>query len=149
MINGFQSRFIESICDQDGRNWKLLTPVVYRALDGRTFVIPRGASTDGASTPALIASLLPPTGDYWQSAILHDAMYRNDIRIWVDAPDVAPNPLSNDLVYALPKAELTKDDCDNLLKEAMTLSGVDVVTVETIYEGVRLGGASSFRQDRV
>jgi hypothetical protein len=76
-------------------------------------------------------------------------MYRNDIRIWADAPDVAPNPLSNDLVYALPKAELTKDDCDNLLKEAMTLSGVDSVTVETIYEGVRLGGASSFRQDRV
>ena len=131
MIAGFQSRFVESVCDQDGRNWKLLTPMVYQARDGRVFIVPRGASTDGASTPALIASLLPPTGAYWQSAVLHDSAYQNTLETDLGA-----------------KACLSKDECDSLLKEAMELSGVDVVTVELIYEGVRLGGQHAFNEDR-
>jgi len=131
MIPGFQSRFVEAVCNQDGRNWKLLKPIVYQARDGRVFVVPRGASTDGASTPALIASLLPPTGLYWLAAILHDSAYQNTLETNLGG-----------------KANLSKDECDSLLKEAMELSGVDPTTVEVIYEGVRLGGAPAFRADR-
>ncbi len=131
MIPGFQSRFVESVCNQDGRNWKLLTPMVYQSRDGRVFIVPRGASTDGASTPALIASLFPPTGAYWQSAVLHDSAYQNTLETASGF-----------------KAGLSKDDCDLLLKEAMELSGVDPITVETIYEGVRLGGWMAFKNDR-
>jgi len=131
MILGFQSRFVEAVCNQDGRNFKLLTPIVYKSRDGRVFIVPRGASTDGASTPALIASLLPPTGDYWQSAILHDSAYQNTLETDSGA-----------------KAALSKDECDYLLKEAMELSGVDAVTAETIYEGVRIGGWLAFKADR-
>ena len=144
MNAGFQTRYVESICDQDGRNWKLLTPVVYRALCGSVFIIPRGASTDGASTPAIIHNLLPPTGAYWQSCVLHDAAYQNTLLEW---PKDEPLPdLRKHLVA--PKANLTKDDCDELLKQAMELSGVDAATVAIIYDGVRLGGASSFKEDR-
>ena len=131
MQPGFSSRIVFAATNQDGRNWKLTEPMHYTARDGRTFVVPPGAATDGASTPAMLASLLPPTGDYWQSAVLHDAAYRGDLQL----PDGA-------------KANLTKDECDNLLKEAMELSGVDPVTAATIYEGVRLGGAAAFREDR-
>ena len=105
--------------------------MVYQTRDGRVFVVPRGASTDGASTPALIASLLPPTGDYWQSAVLHDSAYQNTL-----------------LTNLGGKASLSKDECDLLLKEAMELSGVDALIVDTIYEGVRIGGAHAFKEDR-
>ena len=131
MQPGFQSRYVESICDQDGRNWKLLTPMVYQARDGRVFVVPRGASTDGASTPAIMAPILPPTGDYWQSALLHDAAYQNTLQL----PDGS-------------KADLSKEDCDALLKEAMELSGVDAVKVALIYEGVKICGSWAYRKDR-
>lgn len=130
-MTGFESRIVFGATNQDGRFWKLTQPMIYHARDGRTFIVPVGASTDGASTPAIIASLLPPTGDYWQSAVLHDAAYRNDLKL----PDGT-------------KADLSKDDCDALLKEAMELSGVESMILETIYEGVRIGGASAYRADR-
>ncbi len=129
---GFQSRFVEAICDQDGRDWKLTKPIVYSARNGQTYVVPRGASTDGASTPAIIASILPPTGDYWLAAVLHDAAYRNDLR----------------LVDGITRADLSKDDCDDLLLEAMELTGVDPIVAETIFQGVQLGGSSAYRADR-
>lgn len=116
------------MCDQDGRNWKLLTPMVYRSRDGRVFVVPRGASTDGASTPALIASLLPPTGAYWQSAVLHDSFYRGTIQNQDGTP-----------------ANIDKNQSDDLFLEAMQLSGVDEITANTLYEGVRLAGGAYFR----
>ncbi len=131
MPPGFQSRIVFAATNQDGRNWKLTQPMTYNTRDGRTFIVPVGASTDGASTPALAASLLPPTGDYWQSAVLHDAAYRNDLRL----PDGS-------------KASLSKEESDLLLKEAMELSGVDPATAAVIYEGVHLGGAHAFKEDR-
>ncbi len=129
---GFQSRYVEAICDQDGRNWKLLKPIVYTSRNGQTYIVPRGASTDGASTPAIIASILPPTGDYWLAAILHDSCYRNDLR----------------LADGMTRADLSKDDCDSLLLEAMELTGVDPIIAETIYQGVQLGGSSAYRAAR-
>lgn len=139
---------MECVCDQDGRNFKLLTPVVYCAKYGRIFIIPRGASTDGASTPAIIASIYPPSGAYWQSAVLHDAAYRDDLRA---APAGALANLSRPdpaVVAGLPKASLAKTECDLLLLEAMRLSGVDEATCQVIYEGVRLGGQAAFDEDR-
>ena len=140
---GFFTKYVESVCDQDGRDWRLLTPIAYRSRDGRIFIIPRGASTDGASTPAMIANLLPPFGAYWQSAVLHDSAYQNTLLQWP-----FPDPPDFGQPFVKVKACLTKDACDLLLKEAMELSGVDATTVEIIYEGVRLGGASAFKEDR-
>lgn len=130
MSPGFQSLYVKAICDQDGRNWKLLEDVQYISRDGRKFIIPRGASTDGASTPSVVWMQLPPTGPYWLAAVLHDSAYQNTLEIGGQ------------------KAALEKPACDDLLKEAMELTGVDTVTADVIYEAVKLFGAPSFKSDR-
>lgn len=147
MILGFQSRFVEGITDQDGRNWKLLTPMVFLSSNGKIYIAPRGTSTDGASTPAIIHSLLPPTGPYWQSAVLHDSAYKNSLLVWPEGPQPI-QPITHEISLTLQKAVLSKDDCDNLLKESMELSGVSLIEIDTIYEGVHLRGQSSFNEDR-
>jgi len=106
----------------DGRFFKLLEPLVYTSESGEVIIVPEGATTDGASTPQAIWNIIPPFGTYWLAAILHDYLYRLTKR---------------------PKAE-----CDGLLLEAMTSLGVDRLLRETIYDGVRLGGASAFDEDR-
>ena len=126
------------MCDQDGRNWKLLEPIDYLARDGRHLRIPRGAPTDGASTPAILWNKLPPFGDYWLPAVLHDAAYQNTLL----------QAVPNGETEATTKASLSKETCDLLLKEAMELCGVDSATVALIYEGVKLFGQSSFNEDR-
>ena len=148
MILGFQSRFVEGICDQDGRNWLILTPVVYLSKNGNIYIIPRGTSTDGASTPSIIWTKLPPFGDYWQSAVLHDSAYKNQLLVWPAGSMPDGIPITHEMTTTLAKANLSKDDCDNLLKEAMELSGVEQRIIDIIYEGVHLCGASSYKEDR-
>jgi hypothetical protein len=107
---------------RDGRNVALLESLEYLTDGGERIVVPAGFESDGASTPQTIWNLFPPFGPYWLAAILHDWLYRRTQR---------------------PKAE-----CDSLLKEAMRSLGVDLVTRDTIYEGVHLCGQSSFDEDR-
>lgn len=134
-MQGFKTRYAEACCDQDGRNWKLIQPIDYVAVSGITYRIPRGAATDGASTPAIVWSKIPPTGTYWLAAVLHDAAYQNTLEVVnVDG--------------TVQKAALDKEACDNLLKEAMESTGVEQATVEIIYEAVRLFGSSAFKEDR-
>lgn len=130
-MSGFESRFVEAICDQDGRNWKLLAPIQYTANDGTEYFAPKSSPTDGASTPAIIWSKLPPFGDYWLAAILHDSAYQNTLQLKDGT-----------------KAALQRDQCDELIREAMENSGVDDVTIEIIYDALRLFGQSSFNNDR-
>ena len=145
MQPGFLSRIVFAATNQDGRNWKLTRPMVYLARDGRIFIVPVGASTDGASTPAIIQSFLPPTGDYWQSAVLHDAAYQNTLLL---LPAGQRDVASADLATGAVKADLGKDDCDELLREAMELSGVCAAHVALIYQGVQVGGSWAYRNDR-
>jgi Protein of unknown function (DUF1353) len=96
--------------------------------------MPKGAATDGASTPQAIWDVLPPFGAYWLAAFLHDCAYQNTLLIVKET--------------GMEKAALFKDDCDSLLKEAMQSLGVDNADVETIYQGVRVGGFKAFNDDR-
>jgi hypothetical protein len=48
----------------------------------------------------------------------------------------------------MPLASLLRDDADLLLREAMELSGVDEITRNVIYQGVKLGGRKAFTDDR-
>lgn len=127
----------------DGRHFKLHDDATYIAKDGRLFMMPEGAETDGASTPAVLwekfdEEWLPPFGTYWPAAVLHDCAYRNTLMVMntIDS--------SGDLV----KANLTKKQCDDLLKEAMESLGTHRLSIDEIYEGVVLGGKSSFEKDR-
>jgi hypothetical protein len=100
----------------------LLAPVVYTTKAGETIVIPQGTTSDGASTPEAIWNVVPPFGKYWRAAVLHDYLYR-----------VTKRP---------------KNQCDELLLEAMESLGVNALERYTIYEGVKFGGYSSFVDDR-
>lgn len=118
----------------DGRNFVLLTDVLYVAGDGTRYCLPAGAASDGASTPPEVWPLIPPFGRYWPAAYLHDAAYRNTLLVWNGTGWIPA---------ALPKAK-----CDALLLEAMTALGVGEIERGTIYEGVVIGGRSSFEADR-
>ena len=120
----------------DGRNFILLADADYVARDGTIYRMPEGATSDGASTPAEIWALIPPFGVYWPAAYLHDCAYRNTLlKLTVDGKSwiLATEP---------------KERCDELLKEAMEALGVGLVRIEEIYEGVVVGGESSFDEDR-
>jgi hypothetical protein len=121
MTPGFQSKTIK-VETSDGRNFVLLEPVVYVTGFGAHLTIPAGTTSDGASTPALIWSAVPPFGLYWPAAYLHDWLYRATL--------------------------MPKPECDDLLKEAMLSLGVDSELVDVVYEGVKLGGQSAFDADR-
>ena len=63
-----------------------------------------------------------PQFESWMAAFLHDYLYRS--------------------------TNIPKDVCDSLLREAMEDLCVDWVERDAIYEGVALGGQSSFDEDR-
>jgi len=106
----------------DGHNFVLLEPFTYTSSAGFVITVPAGATSDGASTPREIWTFVPPFGTYWMAAFLHDWLYRD--------------------------THLPKDQCDDLLDDAMECLGVDSEERRTIYWGVKLGGQSSFDEDR-
>jgi len=130
---GFQSLPFQ-VSSRDGRNFELLAEAIYVSEDGTRYRLPVGTQSDGASTPKEIWSLIPPFGLYWPAAYLHDAAYRDALEVEKEGQ------------WA--KATLPKDKCDKLLLESMRSLGVGVVERDTIYEGVVIGGESSFKQDR-
>ncbi len=148
MQNRFQNLPFK-VSSVDGRNFVLLADVFYTSAEGARYCLPAGAASDGASTPPEVWPLMPPFGKYWPAAYLHDAAYRNTLLVWNGFP-LAPGqagrpdlPSGGWVRAALPKAK-----CDALLLEAMASLGVAGGERRMLYEGVLLGGTSSFDQDR-
>lgn len=106
----------------DGRFVKLIEDLVYTTKSGEVITAPAATLSDGASTPKILWAMIPPFGQYWLAAVLHDYLYR--------------------------LSKLPKDYCDNILLEAMESLGVEWLLRETIYEGVHLGGDVAFNDDR-
>ena len=131
MSQGFQTNDWK-VTTNDGRNFVLLEAVNYVGKNGISYVMPVGATSDGASTPCELWPTIPPFGLYWKAAFLHDCAYRNTLQ-YIDGHIIG----------------LGKDEADALLKEAMESCGVDWLMTQTIYDGVRIGGWKSFEQDRV
>jgi hypothetical protein len=133
----------------DGRNFVLLADVFYLSAGGRRYCLPAGASSDGASTPREVWPLLPPFGQYWPAAYLHDAAYRNTLLVWNGFPLAPGQAGRTDLPSGgWVRAALPKVNCDALLLEALESLGVGLVERRTIYEGVVAGGTGSFDRDR-
>jgi len=118
----------------DGHNIVLARDLFYYAADGTLFVMPAGATSDGASTPPEVWPLIPPFGKYWLAAVLHDGAYRDTLLRAIGSGFI--------------RATLPKADCDALLAEAMEVLGVGMVERQTIYDAVVLAGTSSFTADR-
>ena len=135
MNPGF-NRLPFKVTTSDGCNFELVETVYYAAKDGTIYVMPAGATSDGASVPPELWPQLPPFGSYWPAAFLHDCAYRGTLQIrTLGATDSSP-------------AMLPKDKCDSLLLEAMETLGTHEFTRNAIYEGVALCGEAAFENDR-
>ena len=103
----------------------LLKPIGWKPNDASSnlqeVIVPAGFVTDFASIPRPFWSLLRPDGEYAYAAVIHDYLY------WTQG---RPRAVS-----------------DKIFKQAMEDFGVDAVTVATIYEAVRIGGASAWKEN--
>lgn len=118
---GFQSESL-AVRSSDGRSFTLIEPLVYLSNREGTLVVPAGTTTDGASTPRALWRVIPPFGDYWMAAVLHDFLYR--------------------------ETTYPKDHCDRIFLEAMQSLGVPEALADAIYQGVNHFGQTSFNEDR-
>lgn len=120
-MSGFSSNSIKVESD-DGRNVRLLEPVTFIRKDGISITIPINATADGASTPRILWRILPPFGNYWMSAVLHDYLYR--------------------------MSAFDKSFCDETFMEAMLDEPVSRIKANLIYQGVRIFGGPAFKNAR-
>lgn len=134
MTPGFQSKDL-IVRTADGLNAYLVLPLEYLAKDGTFIRVEPGAFTNGASTPRLMWSALPPFGVYWLAAALHDFAYDNML--------TAQMPDGSFSKFTLPKSQ-----CDQLFLEAMESLGVDQEMRAAIFEGVNIGGQAAFDLSR-
>lgn len=121
MATGFSTDVIK-VTSHDGWHFTVAEAFTYTSLAGEAYVVPVGATTDGASTPRLAWTETPPFGNYWMAAVLHDFLFR--------------------------QSKLDEALCDSLLKEAMFALGVHTLLIDIIFNAVKLGGHSSFVADR-
>jgi len=128
-VGRFSSGYFRAMTP-DGRNFILLEDVWFQRPDnvgGEHICIPKGSQSDGASTPAALWAVgLPPFGDHWRAAFLHDAIFRRQTIPPIDNFD---------------KANL-------LFYEALVASGVPEVRARFLYNGVCEGGQRSWDRDR-
>ena len=103
----------------------LMMPISWKPNPGQPTVsevsVPKGFVTDFASIPRLFWSLLRPDGDYTYPAIIHDFLYWDQ--------------------------KVTRADADLTFKLAMEDFGIPPITVATIYNAVRIGGESSWKDN--
>ena len=109
----------------DTENWMLPAGAGFRywigAENSGTYVdIPDFFRTDGASVPRPFWNIVAPWGKHGQAAVVHDflCVYRTVIR---DGKAVS----------------ISRKECDNIFREAMTVLNVDPVQREIMYGAVR------------
>ena len=86
-------------------------------------VVPRGFVMDFASVPQQLQSFISPVGRHGRAAIVHDFLY------W--------------------EQRCTREQADDLMRAAMTESGVDPKDATAIYWAVRAGGGPPWEQNRI
>ncbi len=127
--------FLEDTVDtrsSDGRNDTLLSNLHFLDIDGTVYRAPKGADTDGGSTPRIVW-LVPgfePTGKHWKCWILHDSGYRNTLQIFKNGTWV--------------KANLTQKECDQLLDRAIKSTGTNKASRLAVYGTLRVAGWKSY-----
>lgn len=60
--------------------YKLTAPLVYVSKEGVLYEVEEGFITDLATIPDLLHFILPPNGDYEESAVLHDWLLKSGYR---------------------------------------------------------------------
>lgn len=133
MKPGFQQTTV-AVRTGDGLNDTLLESLNYVRRDGSLIRAPVGGTTDGLSVPRCAQNIVPASGmSSWMAGVMHDSGYRDQLETWSDtAQDWIP-------------AKYSREQCDELLLEAMELQGVPWLKRKTIYRAVRLFGGRSYR----
>jgi len=85
-----------------------------------TICIPEGLSTDLASIPQLLQSIIPLVGNHLQAAIVHDMCYRYQVGV-------------------------SKKDADDMFYDAMRTLGVSWLKAATMWQAVHLFGGRAFK----
>jgi len=104
----------------------LLKPISWSPLPSappgfKKVTVPTGFVTDLASVPRAFWSALRPDGEYSFAAIVHDFLY------WTQL--------------------ITRAQADEILRMAMQELGIEPSVIKVIYEAVRLGGGTAWRQN--
>jgi len=137
MIVVFTSSRMGLVRTFDHRNVVAAEPIEFTDDQGNRYRVPIGAPSDLASTPPVLwgpPMNLPPFGDYARSCKVHDAGFQKTLEIWS----------GEDWVIA----DLSEDECNDLLLACMVADGVNEDKRTRIYEGVKLFGWKAFRDDR-
>ena len=106
-------------------NWKFLGDFVYKSDKWGRLTVPKGTVTDLTSVPAIGRVFVSRDGDHIKPAVIHDYGYATH--------DVGPFK------------NMTRQDVDELMLEAMKARGVSWFKRNIIYRAVRLGGGKAFR----
>lgn len=107
----------------NNRAFVLLEPMVYQVgTTSKTITVPAGFVTDYASIPRILWSKYSPHDQYSRAAIVHDYLCWSQL--------------------------CTRPQADNLFMIAMKESEVSTVTRAAVYEGVHLGGQSSWDDNK-
>lgn len=91
-----------------------------------TYCLPRGASTDFASIPRILHSLVSPISNSVYAAVLHDYVYRNP-----------SDPVAK---------STSKSDADRLFYWGLRACGVNRITAGLMFIGVTVGGKASYKR---
>lgn len=116
-----------SVATTDGHMFRLLEPVTFTRVDGTKILLPAGTESDGASVPRQLWASLPPFGDHWKSAFLHDAAYRLKTRPVIGS----------------------KQECDDLFAESLEACKVPDIERHILYQGVVIFGEPAYLAARM
>lgn len=124
----------DAILTSDGRcSWAVLQPLIYDVGaegSGQTITVPSGATTDLASIPRVVSNILPPDGPWTKAAVVHDFLYRTK----------GTCVFGGVRYYTGRNRDFTRAEADGVLREAMKVVGVGVVSRSIIWAAVRAGG---------
>ena len=135
-MSSFTDRLIVSPNDNFS-SWTIVERFRYwlvRLHVGDVITVAEGSTTDFASIPRILWSLLSPYGLYGKAAVIHDYLYRLGGVVNV-AEDGMP----------LRMRKFSRSECDQIFYEAMECLGVGWFTRHIMWIGVRVGGYWAYK----
>jgi len=140
----YPSKFEAWTLPPDGRNWRLLEPLVYKCKDGRLIRAAVGTLTDGVSTPRIIWNQFSPF-DYWMCGVIHDAAYKDTVEICATF-DAGLGFWKPDYVWT--KYTMNEAQANDLIDEALESRGCEIIVRNTVFNALRIAGKFAFNDDR-